>query len=175
MGRFEVIFPVELREPVAFDPSFYLREDFSNLGYAIMQLKDIYWGSLWQINLGEKEFQFRIEDMGLIWDDIPALLQKIASSEHQVVWFDMIECETLIVAEPRVEDVLVSIVQEGFWSLYRNQCLLDDVSPERVRVTKQEFFQEWRDFAEAVISLAIEYDLIDQNDESIAEYMNQIP
>ncbi|MEZ4670953.1 MAG: hypothetical protein R3E39_23875 [Anaerolineae bacterium] len=183
MNEFKIAFSTELCRNETSEVAGILEDEVSKLTYSIFTLQKIFEWSEWYIILGDVAYKFTFDEIPLIWDKIPKNLKQVVSNDLDSIWFTFVEQgndKALVVEKSTPDHLLVSLIGTKYNPLYAkyaysNGYSLDDLAPQRVRVSKQYFVNEWRNFVLHTLHILIEHKLIDEDEPSVKEFLNQIP
>ena len=178
MQEFRIVFPKQLTRSPYYMPSTALRDEISNLRWALTEFAARY-GTYneWQIELQGTIYSFGIEYIDSCWDDIPAFLTNCG--KHSETEVDILLTDSpsyLIVVESRsVEELMVSIIDERSEPLFDFQhAPMDKSRLKRAIVNRQQFLQEWQSLVQSVIQILVAEKLVADDDESITEYLADV-
>jgi hypothetical protein len=182
MSEFEIVFPMQLEKYKYYMPIDTLKDDLPNIIYAELEFDELYLDSPWYIWLGGEEYYFEVGDISYIWDKLPTLLNQCVDPNPDMVMFGFNAQGTdtrLIVEKATAIEFYVSVISPrthpNYWDYVLRDSTLDDLKLQRIIVPKQHFLHEWRTFADTMIRLLVEHNLIDPDDPSIHEYLAQFP
>jgi len=164
---FRIVLPGKLREPIA-EPLPVLRDELSNLTYAIRLLEEVYWASLWHIFIQEDRYDLCIEDVLCVWEEIPALLQQTLNPDEPPAMFYFYEQGVEMA-------ILAKVVSPDEVSLSVERYAKKPRTSKDYRVPGKQFFDEWSQFVDTMIQLLVENYFIENDDPSIREYLDRMP
>jgi hypothetical protein len=154
-----------------------LDENLTALQRAIMNFQEIFWGSKWDLVLGERVFTMWVEDISYFWDELPENLRKIRAISNDTVRIEIVNqgSEKLIqIKTHSTSELEVMIVSredvDNFYDYYSPGQLVDNSQFPKHIVRRSEFLSEWNSFIDVVLDQLINNNLIDSADKSIKEF-----